>query len=129
MNDDKMIYAGINHGESPFFPKKFMFRLNVWGFTTPEEAEEALYMIAHGTKHIFDFADPADPLEVKSRTELPEGDVCIHLVPHNPISKEMYPGFTIMADGYDTEDEATSTKEKFIQAVTDLTGLNFQQPN
>lgn len=123
---DENVYSSLGHGPSPFRPELFQFRIQCWGFAHEEGAYISLISLSN---HLADFF--ADHAAVPSDwEELKKGDdLRLHLVPHQEQSGMIYPGFTMISEGYETLEEAVKRKEEFMQRMQDLTGAQFTAPN
>lgn len=123
---DNNVYSSVGHGPSPFRPSLFQFRIQCWGFQHEEAAYLSLIALSYQLAEFF-----ADHGPVPSNWEdIGKGDeLRLHLVPHQQHSGEIYPGFTMISEGYDTLGEAVERKEQFMMEMHELTGTNFTQPS
>ena len=116
------LMTSVGHGPSAFRPSKFQFRLQMWNFPDYETSVQSLLALNNRLVEYFPDADPVpDTWE-----EIIDGEgIRIHLLPHQQKTEDRFPGFTVIAEGYDTLDEAVFEKEAFMEFFSQLTGAGW----
>lgn len=116
------LYTSVGHGPSAFRPGLWQFRLQMWNFPDYQASVDSL--LALNQKLVGYFPD-ADPVPERWEDVISGDGLRIHLLPHQEKTEGRFPGFTVIAEGYDTLEEAEAEKAAFMEWFTALTGAGW----
>lgn len=116
------LYTSIGFGPSAFRPGLFQFRLQMWNFPDYDQSVNSLLAL---NEKLVDYFPDADPVPERWEDVITGEGLRIHLLPHQEKTENRYPGFTVIAEGYDTLAEAEFEKARFMDFFSELTGAGW----
>lgn len=120
------LMTSVGHGPSAFRPSKFQFRLQMWNFPDYETSVQSLLAL---NKRLVEYFPDADPVPDTWEEVISGEGLRIHLLPHQEKTEDRFPGFTIIAEGYDTLAECEFEKLEFMDWFSALTGACWGMVN